>query len=83
VDKHTANGGGRSCVALRVGGHDLYLCSKWVERNGHRRKPGCAIYVGTPDDETINHDDPQIPPLNVACTREEKTPVSMPLVTTN
>ncbi len=30
-----------------------------------------------------NHDDPQIPPLNVVCTKEEKTPVSMPLVTTN
>jgi hypothetical protein len=62
-------------LSARSGSAQLAILNEGrQERHGER-----SSRSGTVD----NHDDPQIPPLNVACTKEEKTPISMPLVTTN
>jgi hypothetical protein len=65
----------RKLFSARSGSAQLAMLNEGrQERHGER---------SSRPDTADNHDDPQIPPLNVACTKEEKTPVSMPLVTTN
>jgi hypothetical protein len=41
-----------SCVRFHVAGMQVYLCAKWQEKTEGRVKPGCLIYLGTPDEET-------------------------------
>ena len=41
-----------SCVRFHVAGMQVYLCAKWQEKTEGRLKPGCLIYLGTPDEET-------------------------------
>jgi hypothetical protein len=45
-------GGSRTCVRFEVGGIQVYLCASWRESTAGRIKPGCLIYLGTPD-ETV------------------------------
>ncbi len=52
TDNETRRRSGADCVKLHIGGLDLYLCSEWIERSAPWRRPGCLIYLGTPDDET-------------------------------
>ena len=62
----------RKLLSARSGSAQLAMLNEGRQkRHGERSSRPNAV---------DNHDDP---PLNVACTKEEKTPVSMPLVTTD
>jgi len=41
----------RSCVRFVVAGIELYLCASWAPPSEIWKRPGCIIYVGTPDDD--------------------------------
>jgi hypothetical protein len=41
-----------TCVRFNVAGMQVYLCAKWQEKSEGRRKPGCLVYLGTPDETT-------------------------------
>jgi hypothetical protein len=43
-------GGRRTCVRFAVAGMQVYLCASWQEASDGRVKPGCLVYLGTPDE---------------------------------
>ena len=40
----------RSCIRFVVAGIEMYLCASWQEPTEGRIRPGCLIYLGTPDE---------------------------------
>lgn len=53
TDEETEEGGDAACVQIRVGELDVHLCARWIEPDEQHRKPGCLIYHGTPDEDTL------------------------------
>ena len=41
-----------NCVRFHVAGMQVYLCAEWREKSEGRRKPGCLVYLSTPDETT-------------------------------
>jgi len=53
TDEETEEGGDAACVQIHVGDLDVHLCARWIEPDEQHRKPGCLIYRGTPDEDTL------------------------------
>jgi hypothetical protein len=53
TDEATEEGGDAACVRVQVGDMDVRLCARWIEPDERHRKPGCLIYLGSPDEDTL------------------------------